>query len=311
LDRVPRRSDVGNLNGEFAGFADALVRSHIPFDVIDDVTLERENLDRYRAVVLPNVACMSAAAAARLSKYVQDGGGVLGTFETSMYDETGLRRPDFALAQLFGVSAAGRIVGPKRWDFMKAAGADPLLGGLVRALIPSSVYHVQVKQREARTILRFTKPLTGVYDGIPVVSDDPALLVHPYGKGRAIYFAGDIGNGMNAFRLPEFLRLIGNAARTLAPPAVTLENAPGSVEVVLRSQPDRRLLHLVNFTGEMTRPIERVMPLRDVRVTLSDSKNVKRVHTLVGGKELAHTNAGSAVTFTIPSMDEYEVVVIE
>ncbi len=311
LDRVERRTDVGNLNGEFAGFAEALVRSHVPFDVIDDVTLERESLDRYSAIVLPNVACMSTAVAERLRRYVQNGGGALATFETSMYDETGVLRPDFALARLFGISAAGHIVGPKRWDFMKAAGADPLLGGVVRALIPSPVYHVQVKPREARTVLRFTKPLTGVYDGMPVVSDDPALLVRDYGKGRAIYFAADLGNGMNTFRLPEFLRLIGNAVKTLAPSAVTLENTPASVEVVLRSQPNRRLLHLVNFTGEMTRPIERVMPLHDVRVVLAGVNNVKRVYTLAGGRELPHSTSGSAVTFTIPTVGEYEVAVIE
>ena len=311
LDRVPRRSDVGNLNGEFAGFAEALVRSHVPFDVIDDAALERENLARYRAIVLPNVACMNTASAERLSQYVADGGGVLATFETSLYDDTGIRRPDFALAALFGASVAGRIAGPKRWDFMKAAAADPLLDGLARALIPSPVYHLQVQAREARAVLQFTRPLTGVYDGIPVVSDDPALLVRNYGKGRAIYFAGDLGNGMNSFRLPEFRRLIGNAVKALAPPQVTLENAPASVEVVLRSQPNRKLLHLINFTGEMTRPIERVLPLRDVRVVLADATNVKRVYTLAGRKELARRQAGSAVAFTIPLIEEYEVVVIE
>ncbi len=311
LDRVPRRSDVGNLNGEFAGFAEALVRSHVPFDVIDDVTLQREDLTRYRAILLPNVACMSASAADRLCRYVGDGGGLLATFETSLYDETGIRRADFALSQLIGASAAGRIVGPKRWDFMKASGADPLLAGLVREYLPSPVYHLQVKAREARVLLRFTKPLTGVYDGIPVLSADPALLVRNYGKGRALYFAGDLGNGMNSFRLPEFLRLIGNAVKALAPPQVTLDNAPASLEVVLRTQPNRLVLHLINFTGEMTRPIERVLPLRDLRVVVARAKNVKRVHTLVGGKELTYQPSATGVAFTVPTLDEYEVVAIE
>jgi len=52
LDRVPRRSEVGNLDGEFSGFADALIRAHVPFDVIDDVTLEKDNLSRYEAILL-------------------------------------------------------------------------------------------------------------------------------------------------------------------------------------------------------------------------------------------------------------------
>ena len=311
LDRVAGGTEAGNLNGEFAGFAEALVRSHIPFDVIDDVALEREDLSRYRAIVLPNVACMSDAVADRVRRYVHEGGGVIATFETSRYDDTGIRRNDFALAPVMGASAAGSLVGPKRWDFMKGAGG-PLLEGLVREFIPSPAYHLPVKARDGATpVLRFTKPLRGSYDGVPVVSDDPALLVHEYGKGRAIYFAGDLGNAMNSFRLPESLRLIRNAVTMLAPPSVTLENAPASVEVVLRSQTNRRLLHLINFTGEMIRPMERVIPLRDVRVTLSDGGGVTRVRTLIGGKELDHRKAGSTLVFTLPVVEEYEVVVIE
>jgi hypothetical protein len=317
MDRVPRRSDVGNLNGEFAGFAEALIRSHIPFDVVDDATLEKEDLSRYQAIILPNVACMSAVTAARLDRFAKDGGGLLATFETSLYDDTGVRRPNFALASVFGASIGGRIVGPKRWDFLKATAGNEdelLFRGAAREFVPSPVYHIQVKaDSDARTVARFTKPLTGVYDGIPVLSDDPALVVHSVGKGRVIYFPADLGNGMNTYRLSEFLHLIGNSVRSLAPPRVTLENAPASVEVVLRSQqnPQRLLLHLVNFTGEMTRPIERILPLKDVRITLADARNVKRVHTLAGGKDLEFRASGSGIAFTLPAMEDYEVVVVE
>ena len=74
------RSEIGNLDGEFSGLADALVRSHTPFDVIDDVTLNAKPLDRYQTLVLPNVACLSDTVAARLSEWVQRGGTLIATF---------------------------------------------------------------------------------------------------------------------------------------------------------------------------------------------------------------------------------------
>jgi hypothetical protein len=149
LERVPQRSEVGNLNGEFSGLAEALVRTQTPFDVIDDVTLEKEDLRRWSAIMLPNVACMSQRTADRLQEYVRQGGRLLATFETSLYDEVGQPRRDFALAEVFGVSFGGRIIGPKRWDFMKPRAAEPLLEGLGRDLVPAPVYHLRVRPQGA------------------------------------------------------------------------------------------------------------------------------------------------------------------
>jgi hypothetical protein len=53
IDRVPQRTAVGNVDAEFNGLSEALLRAHVPFDVVDDVTLEREPLSRYRAIFLP------------------------------------------------------------------------------------------------------------------------------------------------------------------------------------------------------------------------------------------------------------------
>ncbi len=314
LDRVPQRSDVGNINGEFSGFVDALIRSQTPFDVVDDVTLEKGNIGRYKLVLLPNVACMGEAVAARLTEYVREGGRLFATFETSLYDDSGNRRRDLALSDLFGVSSANRIVGPKRWDFMKPRGASPLLRGLTRDFIPSPAYHLQVRPSKGTTLLQFTRPLTGVYDGIPVLSDDPALVENRFGQGRAVYFAGDLGNGIHGFHLGEFLDLLQNTVRELAPSPVFLEKAPASIEVVLRSQQDgkRLLLHLINFTGEMTRPIRRVLPLENIRVSLRFDGEARFVRTLMRPATLTATRRGEgSLQFVLPRMEEYEVVVVD
>jgi hypothetical protein len=314
VDKVASRSEVGNVEAEFSGLADALVRAQVPFDVVDDVTLEQDPLDRYRLIVLPNVACMSDRVAGRLREYVQRGGHLLATFETSYYDETGLPRKDFALADVFGAKAAGRIAGPRRWDFMKPMGRDPLLEGLGRELAPSSTYYVALSNAGGRELFRFTKPLAGPYDGVPELAADPALMVREFGAGKSVYFAGDLGGSIQNYHFPEHMQLVENVVRTLAPPTVALGEAPSSIEVVLRSQENgkRWLLHLVNFTGEMTRPIRKIVPLRDIRVRLAPEAAPKNARTLRGGAALAlKRGAAGEVEFVIPKLDEYEVVVIE
>ena len=49
------------------------MRAHVPFDIIDDTALEQRELGRYRAVFLPNVACMSDETARQVTEYVAEG----------------------------------------------------------------------------------------------------------------------------------------------------------------------------------------------------------------------------------------------
>lgn len=271
-------------------------------------------MNRYAAIFLPNVACMSEKTAAGLKEYVRQGGNLFATFETSLHDETGIRRADFALAEVFGVSDARKIVGPNRWDFVQPRATSPLLEGWPPDLVPATLYHVGARLKGGEALVTFMKPLAGSYAGIPEPSDAPALVVHGYGKGKAIYCGGDLGNALITYHFVEWSRLIENVLRDIAPSPVVMENAPRSVEVVLRSQREgqRLLLHLINFTGEMTRPIRRVLPLENVRITLRTKGEVKRVHTLMRPQTLAPRRSdGERVQFVAPRMEEYEMVVLE
>ena len=308
------QADVGNVNAEFSGLTNALLRMQAPFDVLDDEALEKETLSRYDLLILPNMACMSGEAVAGLRAFVRDGGNVLATFETSLYDETGGRRSDFALGDLLGVRDAGRLVGPARWDYLKRTAADPLLEGLDREFLPAPAYHLKVVPSGARPVLHFTKLLSGPYDGLPEASDEPALAVNSYGKGRVAYFSGDLGSALNTFRQPESFRLVHNIVRGLSRLPVKFENSPASVEAVWRSQDggERLLLHLMNFSAETPRPVSRVIPLRDLRVSVPGLGKARRVFSLVRPQELAAgRDANGDLSFVVPRLDEYEVVVIE
>ena len=64
----------------------------------DDRLLDPELLKNLRVLVLPNIAALSDAQCAQLREFVRAGGGLVATFETSLFDEWGGRRKDFRLS---------------------------------------------------------------------------------------------------------------------------------------------------------------------------------------------------------------------
>jgi hypothetical protein len=110
------------------GLGQALVRARIPYAMVSADQLGTTDLSRYRALLLPNVGALTDEQCAQLRAYGAQGGGLLATGETSLYDEWGDRRPDFGLSDLFGAHAVGQALGAPTDATARARGgirADP------------------------------------------------------------------------------------------------------------------------------------------------------------------------------------------
>src|SRR6202453_1332985 len=94
------------------GFYQALVEARIPFEMAHDHLLDPEHIDRFKTLILPNIAALSIAQCNQIRAFVEQGGSLVATYETSLYDEWGVRRNDFGLASLFDTSFTGSEKGP-------------------------------------------------------------------------------------------------------------------------------------------------------------------------------------------------------
>ena len=77
---------------ETPGVLKGLQSAHLPAEIILDDRVEIGTLDGFRAVILPNSSCLSAAAVRNLQEYVQAGGTVLASMETGLRDACGVRQ---------------------------------------------------------------------------------------------------------------------------------------------------------------------------------------------------------------------------
>src|SRR3974377_2215782 len=120
--------------------------------MVHDRNLEAADVDRFKVLVLPNIAALSESQCRQLRHYVSRGGSIVATFETSLYDEWGVRRKDFGLADIFGAHFSGSIEGPTQNSYLTvetdpANGKHhPVLSGIETAgRIINGVYRVVVE----------------------------------------------------------------------------------------------------------------------------------------------------------------------
>lgn len=150
------RNEAADLvDAPYTGFMHALVRARVPYVPIhvDDIAREA---GRIRTIILPNIGAMSDAQAAAVRRFVDDGGAIIATGHTSLFNEWGDARPDFALADLFACHWTG---GPPRLR-RAVAQAD---GSPAAAFAPSPSGH---------TYLRLSPEWRARTDG-PHAADEP------------------------------------------------------------------------------------------------------------------------------------------
>jgi hypothetical protein len=91
---------------------------HLPINLITDWDIRPERLKPYKVLVLPNAAALSDRQVQVIRAYVAGGGGLIATCETSLFDELGQPRANFALADVFGVDYLGRPSAPTTREAM-------------------------------------------------------------------------------------------------------------------------------------------------------------------------------------------------
>jgi hypothetical protein len=306
----------------------ALVEARVPFELVHEAFLTPDRLDPFKLLILADAAALSDAQCHAIRGYVERGGSLLATFATSLYDEAGQRRTDFGLADVFGVSFAGRIDGPMQNSYLSldpdpsTGRRHPILEGLDDASrIINGVFRVDV-----RPTIAFPAPVTlipsypdlpmeDVYPRVPH-TDTRELYVREDGPTRVVYVPWDIDRTFWDVMCVDHGRLLRNAVKWAInePPRVEVEG-PGLLDVSIWRQRSSVTVHLVNLTNPMMmkgplREVIAVGPLR-VRIRLPSGARPRHVQLLTAGTSPRVETAAGALTVTVPSIDVHEVIAID
>lgn len=298
---------IGNYTDSFQGACDILFRASVSFDIITKLNLE--TLSNYKALVIPTGACMVQKTADAIRTFVQEGGIVIADSETSLYDETLKKRRNFLLSNMLGVTFNNRYRQHQTHDYFALEKDFDIFEDTGTKYIPAPIHALDVSVSERSEIMaKLFPPIQGRYAGRPETAKYPFIVRNSSGKGLTYYFAGTFFEMYRKYGITHYKKLIKNIIEQHSKPLVELLNAPESVEFTVRkSLPSGAIMvHLINYSGGMTRPIEKIIPV--CGMSLKINRTVSSARALVANKKLDLRKDGLV---NLPEVKEFEVVVIE
>jgi len=305
------------------GFYQAMVESRIPFGIVDERQLDPEFVRPYKVIALANAAALSDEQCRQLRAFVMNGGGLVATHESSLYDEWGTRRDNFALADLFGCDFAGQIDQRVQNSYLTVTGESPLTAGLEdapRIIAGAKLVHVTPHPGLPRAALTQVPsypnlPMEKLFPRIHTTGV-PMIYARQVGKGRVVYFPFDLDRTYWELASADHLAVMRNAVLWAAnEPQPMAVSGPGMVDVSYWRQEKSVAAHILNLNNPMAMKgvMREILPAGPYEVTLRLPRGARpgRVRLLEADTGPDFDVKGDVITVQAPQVLIHEVIAVD
>lgn len=326
------------------GMTEALIRANIPYLPVHADHIDRDGA-QLSLLILPNLALMTDEQIAGVRRFVERGGSLIATDESSLYNEWGDIRKDYALSDLFGAHLTepigaddegrnhtylrlspelrAQMDGPHNAMEPKANGRrHEILKGLEETdIFPYGGLLKAHRVDSGGEVLMTFIPEFPIYPPETAwmrtpKTDIAGLIVRTHSKGgRIAFMPADIDRQFGRHNLPDHGNLLENLVRWAVKDNIplTVEGA-GLVDFHLYRQSNRLVLHVINLTSAATwrAPIHDLIQIGPLKVKIKLPKDIagKSLRTLVSGAKISSGVKNGWTEFEIGSVLDHEVVVI-
>jgi hypothetical protein len=331
------------------GMTQALLKARIPYLLVHADHIERDAA-QFSALALPNLAVMSDKQIAAVKAFVDRGGSVIATGETSRYNEWGDKRDDYGLGDVFGAHIkAGdypapkeRLAGEAYHTYLRLLpemrkGVDGPLSGTEPAL--TGKRHDILNGFDETDIVPFggllnplnldagTEVLLTYIPQFPVYppetawmrvpkTDIPGLILNTKKHGnRVAFIPADIDKQYGRDNLPDHGNLLANIIKWAikGDTGLSVEGA-GMVDCHLYQQQGRMILHMVNLSNSATwrAPMDEYTAVGPfkVRVKLTEGVKGRTLTALVNNQAIPVEIKDGYSHFEVRSILDHEVIVL-
>jgi len=315
-----------NARTSTLGAFSACIYNHIQVSSISELVLDNPSkLKKYPVLYLANIPYLSDERLKNITDYVSNGGCLIASYATTLFNINGNCQSIFGLEDLLKVkplTPTGELA-----DIINSYKA--MVGG------PNDLY--LKSQKECRGIfdekwknklfpLWFYEPVE-VLNGGEILMDIvtgynqqpilPGVVMSNYGKGRVIYCTSALeslynGGGQDIVGelITKFIDIISTE------PTPYKLNAPASLIANLTNKGNLMVLHLTNWTGDkFEKPLRNEYYLSPVvnvhlQIHIPDNKKVRSVSTLVKA-DYTKKITGQNIEVFFPRIEAYQAVMVE
>lgn len=300
------------------GAARVLRQGHLPYGVITNINLDQ--LNKYRAVILPNVLELNPEQADIFRSFVAAGGTLYASGSSSLDRRPGYERR-FLLEDVLGVKYKG-VVGSRKITYItpRDAALSKVIWPQDHASFPGTMTQVGAlpgSEVLATVTTAFVDPEVGraigshfaaIHSNPPALrpGPDPAVVVHSFGKGKSVWVAAPTESKDEAVNI----RLTQHLLQRVFPAPYRFEvDAHPAVEMTLFDQPrsQRLLISLLNMQTAMP-PI----PVgATVRVQMPAGRTPGKLLRVPDLKPLTWQKKGPYVEFKADPFEVFQMVILE
>lgn len=312
------KAEVALLNGEtheFRGWFRFLTEHHILFDSLTIDAALNLPWDRYRAVVLPNVAAVGDELAQKIDTFAHNGGKVIATGQAGFRDAHGELRDTPALDCL-GIERVTRMRTDTRSVYFELDDKT----GFGRFEHTDLVFMdgLYVYAEYAADVVGRLKMIPPHMFGPPErcyytqVTNHSGVLTRAFGQGHTIYIPWLPGQLFHRQGYANTFDFVGDVLEGLAGLTTVGENLSPMLEVTRFAKKDGSLdvLHVVNGSGHFGVSFFEPVKMADVTVTVACDREPVSVRGLVSGQDLDWDMSQGKLTVHIPALALFEAIVI-
>lgn len=312
---VVMRKAMWQNDPEVYGWIRALTESHIPFDELRLMELtDLDQLNGKEIVVLGDMKFLSDQQAQILDNFAANGGTVIATGETGLYDDQFRVRSGMALNCL-GIEKVKEIQNGLMSSIFEIPEAEKELFPRCKQtpFIAPGPNLVSVQPKD--TVQKYLQLIPEHPFGPPErcyfneVTQEPGILVSKYHKGRGVYIPWQIGSFYRQEGYQNTLNMMQDILFSLCG---IEELAPGltpMVEVNICRNEKKQIIQLVNNSGCFANSYFSPVPIQNITLCLKVQKESALIETLRGG-HVEYRYRDGYLTINLDVLNEYEAIVL-
>lgn len=305
----------------------ALMEGNFHFSIVNKERLRR-TIKSYHTLILPDQSHLSKKLMEQVREFVYNGGAIIASYKTSLWDDKGKSTGQFQLSDVLGIEYEREC--PYPYNYIKVK--DPRIKENIENL-PLLIHgkFLYVKPTTATLLSSLIHPLAPEHsferfafgDAPPgKESGYPAVTLNRYGKGKAVYISGQIFRTFWEKKQVYLRYLVKNLVNLVTKEKIIEVVAPPCIEVSFFRRKIAYVVHLVNhgsrmsniyeiLDGKINQVNDYILPVFGIQIKIKLKEEPEKITQIPEKRTLSWQRLGNYITFKVPSVDVHSVIVIE